>query len=145
MTTQATRDAAGDLIGLAERWFTRGWRGEVAMAPGIFSDHLTTNGVRVGVAGPVGRIQDRLRGFPDLAVTIEEMFRVGDTVVTRLLWRGTHTGPYGGVQPTGKPVEIRDMAIWHFADGKVAEIWTLQDQFGLLRQVGYLPDDLYAA
>ena len=133
-------------IDLAERWFTRGWGGEVTMAPDIFSESLTTNGVLVGVAGPAGRIRDRLRGFPDLSTTIEEMFQRGDTVVTRLLWRGTHTGPYGGAEPTGRPVEVRDMAIWHFADdGKVAEIWTLQDHFGLLRQIGRLPDGLYAA
>jgi hypothetical protein len=37
------------------------------------------------------------------------------------------------------------MAIWHFRDGKVAEIWTRQDHFGLLKQIGYLPSGLYAA
>jgi hypothetical protein len=39
----------------------------------------------------------------------------------------------------------RDTAIWHFKDGKVAEILTLQDQFGFLKQIGYLPDSVYAA
>lgn len=143
--TQATQDATDNFIRLAERWFTHGWLGEVAMAPDIFSERLMTNGVLVGVAGPVTRIRDRLRGFPDLSTIIEEMFRADDTVVTRLLWRGTHTGPYGGVPPTARRVEIRDMAIWHFADGKVAEIWTLQDHFGFLKQVGCLQEGLYAA
>lgn len=115
------------------------------MAADIFGEKVRTNGVLVGVAGPVGRIHDRLTGFPDLSTSIDELFGVGDTVVIRLVWRGTHTGPYGGVEPTGKPVEIRDMAIWHFEDGKVAEIWTLQDQFGLLKQIGYLPATIYAA
>jgi ketosteroid isomerase-like protein len=49
------------------------------------------------------------------------------------------------VPPTGKPVEVRDTAIWHFRDGKVTEILTLQDQFGMLRQIGYLPDSVHAA
>jgi len=49
------------------------------------------------------------------------------------------------VPPTGKPVEVRDTAIWHFHDGKVAEILTLQDQFGMLKQIGYLPDSVHAA
>jgi ketosteroid isomerase-like protein len=48
------------------------------------------------------------------------------------------------VPPTGKPVEVRDTAIWHFRDGKVTEILTLQDQFGMLRQIGYLPDSVHA-
>ena len=59
--------------------------------------------------------------------------------------RGTHTGPYGGVAPTGKPVEVRDAAIWHFRNGKVAEIRTLQDQFAILKQIGYLPECVHAA
>lgn len=62
-----------------------------------------------------------------------------------LLWRGTHTGPYGGVPATGKPVAVRDSAIWRFRDGKVIEIFTLQDQFGMLKQIGYLPESVHAA
>ena len=62
-----------------------------------------------------------------------------------LIWRGTHSGPYGGVPATGQPVEVRDQAIWHFTGGKVTEILTLQDQFGLLKQIGYLPDSVHAA
>jgi predicted ester cyclase len=62
-----------------------------------------------------------------------------------LIWRGTHTGPYGGVAATGKPVEVRDTAIWHFKGGKVTGILTLQDQFAFLKQVGYLPDNVHAA
>jgi hypothetical protein len=34
--------------------------------PAAHSENLTTNGVHVGVAGPIGRIRDRLTGFPDL-------------------------------------------------------------------------------
>jgi hypothetical protein len=49
------------------------------------------------------------------------------------------------VPGTGKPVEVRDSAIWHFRDGKVTEIFTLQDQFGFLKQIGYLPDSVHAA
>ena len=115
------------------------------MADDIFSEEVQTNGVHVGVAGPVGRIRDRLTGFPDLTTSIQDMFVSGNKLAVTLIWRGTHTGPYGGVPATGKPVEIRDTAIWHFRDGKVIEILTLQDQFALLKQVGYLPESVHAA
>ncbi len=115
------------------------------MADGIFSEDVRTNGVHVGVAGPVGRIRDRLAGFPDLTTSIEDMFVSGDKLAVTLMWRGTHTGSYGGVAATGMPVEIRDTAIWHFRDGKVAEILTLQDQFAILKQIGYLPESVHAA
>ena len=145
MTSPAEPETSERYMQIARRWFTEGWRGNLAMADDIFSEELRTNGVHVGVVGPVGRIRDRLTGFPDLTTSIEDMFVSGDKLAITLIWRGTHTGDYGGAAATGKHVEVRDTAIWHFRDGKVAEILTLQDQFGLLKQIGYLPDSVYAA
>jgi predicted ester cyclase len=145
MTKPAELADSQRYLEIAQRWFTTGRTGDLAMADDIFSEDLRTNGVHVGVAGPVGRIRDRLAGFPDLTTSIEDMFASGDRLAITLLWRGTHTGPYGGVAATGKPVEVRDNAIWRFQDGKVAEIHTVQDQFGILKQIGYLPESLYTA
>lgn len=129
----------------ARRWFTEGWAGNIALADDIFSESVRTNGVAVGVAGPKRRIQERLAGFPDLSTHIEDMFSAGDKVVTRLVWRGTHTGSYGGIGATGKQVAVPDFAIWRFAGGKVVEISTIQDQFALLKQIRYLPGEVHAA
>jgi predicted ester cyclase len=145
MTSTAEPQASERYMQIARRWFTDGWRGDLAMADDIFSPELHTNGVRVGVAGPVGRIRDRLTAFPDLATTIEDMFVSGDKLAVTLVWRGTHAGEYGGVPATGKRVEVRDTAIWHFRDGKVSVILTLQDQFALLKQIGYLPESVHPA
>jgi len=145
MRSPAELETSERYMAIARRWFTEGWTGNLAMAEVIFGEDVRTNGVRVGVAGPVGRIRDRLTAFPDLTTSVQDMFVSGDKLAVTLIWRGTHAGPYGGVAPTGKPVEVRDTAIWHFTDGKVTEILTLQDQFGLLKQVGYLPDSVHAA
>jgi steroid delta-isomerase-like uncharacterized protein len=145
MTSMAEPETSERYMQIARRWFTEGWTGNLALAEDIFSEELRTNGVHVGVAGPVGRIRDRLTGFPDLSTSIEDMFVSGNKLAVTLIWQGTHAGDYGGVPATGKRVEVRDTAIWHFRDGKVVEILTLQDQFALLKQVGYLPDSVYAA
>jgi predicted ester cyclase len=145
MTSPSELETSEPYMQIARRWFTEGWAGNLAMADGIFSEDLRTNGVHVGVAGPVGRIRDRLAGFPDVTTSIQDMFVSGDKLAVTLIWRGTHTGPYGGVAATGKPVEVRDTAIWHFRDGKVTEILTLQDQFAILKQIGYLPQSVHAA
>jgi predicted ester cyclase len=108
-------------------------------------DLQRANGVHVGVAGPAGRIRERLTGYSDVSTSIVDMFVSGDKLAVVLIWRGTHTGTYGGVPATGRPVEVRDQAIWRFRDGRVIEISTLQDQFGMLKQIGYLPDDVRAA
>jgi predicted ester cyclase len=145
MTSAAELETGERYVQIARRWFAEGWTGSLAMADDIFSEEVRTNGVHVGVAGPVGRIRERLTGFPDLTTTIVDMFVSGDKLAVSLIWRGTHTGTYGGVAATGKPVEVRDTAIWHFKDGKVVEILTLQDQFGFLKQIGYLPESVRAA
>jgi len=145
MANPAELETSERYMAIARRWFTEGWTGDLAMASDIFSEEVRTNGVHVGVAGPVGRIRDRLTGFPDLTTIIQDMFVSEDKLAVTLIWRGTHTGPYGGVAATGKPVEVRDTAIWHFRDGKVTEILTLQDQFAILKQIGYLPQSVHAA
>jgi len=145
MTSPAEPETGEQYMAVARRWFTEGWTGNLALADDIFSEEVRNNGVHVGVAGPVGRIRERLTAFPDLTTSIQDMFVCGDKLAVTLIWRGTHNGPYGGVAATGKPVEVRDSAIWHFRDGKVIEILTLQDQFGLLKQIGYLPDSVHAA
>lgn len=81
------------------------------------------------MAGPKRRIQERLAGFPDLTASIEDMLSVIDKIVTRLVWQGTHTGSYGGVEATGKPAEVRDFPVWRFKEGKVVEVSAVQDQF----------------
>jgi predicted ester cyclase len=145
MTSAAERETGERYMAIARQWFTEGWTGNLAMAEDLFSEDVRTNGVRVGVAGPVGRIRARLTGFPDLTTSIVDMFVSGDKLAVVLIWRGTHTGTYGGVAATGRPVEVRDQAVWHFRDGKVIEILTIQDQFGILKQIGYLPESVHAA
>jgi predicted ester cyclase len=144
MANPAELEISERYLAIARRWFTDGWAGDLAMAGDIFSEELRTNGVLVGVAGPVARIRDRLTGFPDLTTSIEDMFVSGAKLAVTLMWSGTHAGPYGGVPATGKRVEVRDSAIWHFRGGEVTEIFTLQDQFALLKQIGYLPDGVHA-
>jgi predicted ester cyclase len=145
MTDSAEPETSERYMAIARRWFTDGWTGDLAMADDIFSEDLLNNGVHVGVAGPAGRIRERLTAFPDLITSIEDLFVSGDKLAVTLIWRGTHTGTYGGVPATGLPVAVRDSAIWHFRDGKVVEIFTLQDQFGMLKQIGYLPESVHAA
>ena len=52
MSSPAESDTSERYMQIARQWFTEGWTGDLAMADGIFSEDLRTNGVHVGVAGP---------------------------------------------------------------------------------------------
>jgi steroid delta-isomerase-like uncharacterized protein len=77
--------------------------------------------------------------FPDGELTVEEMIVEGDKVVSRVTYRGTHTGDLMGIPPTGRPVTVSAMIIDQFADGKIVESWRLFDQMSMMQQLGLIP------
>ena len=50
--------------------------------------------------------KDLLAAFPDFHVTVEDVMAEGDVVSGRLRLRGTHTGPFQGIPPTGAPIDV---------------------------------------
>ena len=74
--------------------------------------------------------------FPDGKHTIDETLEIGDRVVLRGSWAGTHTGDFMGMPPTGKEITITFMNFDRFADGKLVEHRAEVDMFGLMQQLG---------
>ena len=79
---------------------------------------------------------DFRRGFPDVISTVEDLIAEGDKVVARWRSRATHQGDYMGIPPTGKEVEFTGISVYRIEEGKIAESWTVEDQLGLIRQIG---------
>lgn len=76
---------------------------------------------------------------------IEDMLVDGDKVAVRTTFRGTHTGDFFGIPPTGKSVTVSGTHILRIADGKIAEHWGNNDDLGLMRQLGVIPAPEQAA
>jgi predicted ester cyclase len=83
---------------------------------------------------------DFRRGFPDVVSTIEDLIAEGDKVVARWRASATHGGEYMGIPPTGREVEFTGISVYRIEGGKVAESWTAEDDLGLMRQIGAVPD-----
>jgi steroid delta-isomerase-like uncharacterized protein len=99
-----------------------------------------------GERGPAAMAQSvaPLRaGFPDMRFTIDDVFASGDEsnmrVTVRWTMRGTHTGPFGGVPASGRPVVQSAVAIYTCAGGKFTRLWLMNDRLALLYQIGALP------
>jgi predicted ester cyclase len=105
------------------------------VADGIFSPHLTLNGIEVGPEGPKQNVLRTRRGFPDITLTIEEQIAEEDRVVTRWIAQGTHLGELDDLPPTGMPCVVSGIVIWHVVDGRVREDHTVAGEATLLQQL----------
>ena len=77
--------------------------------------------------------------FPDLKVTIEELFSDGDDVVMRWTAEGTHKGELKGVKPSNKKVRITGINIDRVSEGHIVDSWSSWDALGMMQQIGALP------
>jgi predicted ester cyclase len=75
--------------------------------------------------------------FPDLVCIQTRLVCEGDLVAYQGIWRGTHRGAFGAIEPTGRVVEVGEHRLFRVCDGLVVEHWQEQDTAGLLRQLGH--------
>ena len=81
----------------------------------------------------------------DGEVTVEDQIAEGDKVLTRWVFRGTHTEPLPGIPPTGNRITLHGMHVHRIVDGKIVEVWAIDDFFGLMQTFGVIPADAAGA
>ena len=91
----------------------------------------------------VRRVQAWLDAFPDLHITIDDLFAAGDRVAVRSTWTGTQRGPLAqfGAPATGRRAEWGATIVYRVECGQLKENWVTMDFLTLLRQLGTIVDD----
>jgi steroid delta-isomerase-like uncharacterized protein len=77
--------------------------------------------------------------FPDFTSQIELVAAEGDRVAVRASHTGTHQAPFMGIPATGKHVQVTATGIYTCRDGKLVQNRVIFDAFGLLQQLGVVP------
>lgn len=77
-----------------------------------------------------------LEGFPDLHLEVQDAAADEGMTAQRILFTGTHTGPFRGLPPTGREVRFSGIEINRMADAQVAEYWFQLDALTLFEQLG---------
>ncbi len=80
--------------------------------------------------------------FPDVHITLEHVLSEGDLLLAHMSWTGTHVGPYMGIEPTGKTINVEVMGLNRFVDDMVVEAWGVVDVLGMLQQLGVVPSEM---
>jgi len=97
----------------------------------------STPGALGSETGPdiIRAAQDRIRAlFPTVQYQVEDLVAEGDKVLARYTVRAA-TKEEEGI-PSQK-VEITGMTLFRIADGRIREVWIINDQMELYRQLGF--------
>ena len=71
-------------------------------------------------------------GWSNSNTRITHVVAEGDAVTIRWVTTATHTGPYAGIEPTGKSVTYSGSDYYRFEEGRVIETWTFWDRARVL-------------
>lgn len=85
-----------------------------------------------GLADHVAEVE---AAFPSYELLAGEMLADGDKVVVRGTFRGTHRGPFAGIEPTGRQVTASLIIIYRVENRRIAEYWLQFDLLSLLQQL----------
>jgi predicted ester cyclase len=70
---------------------------------------------------------------------LDDIIVEGDRIAMRHSFRGTHKAPFQGIPATDRSVVVTAIVTVRVSDGKVVEGWLHADFFGLLQQLGVIP------
>jgi ketosteroid isomerase-like protein len=106
----------------------------------VYADPVVVNGVPLTLV----QLTDRARMLQGAfgAMRMELLERVDTPGRTVIVFRmcGRHVGPYestiGVIEPTGNEIAVRTIDVLTIEDGRIAGIWVVPDELGLLSQLG---------
>jgi predicted ester cyclase len=110
-----------------------------------YVDHDPILGDR-GREGAKQSIAAYREAFPDLTMTVDDVFGYEDKVVVRWTGNGTFENEIMGQSPTGQKGEpVHGISIDLFHDGKVTESYTQWDTLRFMRNIGAVPEPAVVA
>lgn len=93
----------------------------------FFAEDVVFNDVRNFVTDLPAFMLAIQSSFPDCRLTIGDQIAEGDKVVTRVTFHGTRKGTLTCSGATAKPMEWAGIAIDRIANGKIVEMWHVQN------------------
>jgi steroid delta-isomerase-like uncharacterized protein len=103
-------------------------------------EDMVPTGVLRGRDAIIRNLADLFAAVPDLETTVKRLVAGDQQAVVEWRMSGTFSGvAYQGIEPTGKPVEIRGLELFELDDGKIASTTVYYDGLSFARQIGMMP------
>jgi predicted SnoaL-like aldol condensation-catalyzing enzyme len=104
-----------------------------------FVEHTPWPGQEPGLEGLKKGFMQFKAAFPDLKITLNDVWTDGDIAIGHFTQTGTMTGPLGPMPATNKKMEIHGVDIVRIKDGKAVEHWGYQEDNKMAQQMGWAP------
>jgi len=88
----------------------------------------------VGLAEDLQDAKGWRLAFPDGRYSSNNVVAEGDFVAVHFTGRGTNTGAWNDLPPTGKPVEVVAISIFRIVGGKIVEEWTAYNKLSTFQR-----------
>lgn len=98
-----------------------------------YDDHLA--GRTPGRESLKGYFTGLRAAFPDLELPISALVAENDRVAVLNGVRGTHTGEFLGLRPTGRRIDAMAFQLYRIEHGQLAEHWEVADFATIMRQL----------
>jgi predicted ester cyclase len=115
--------ARADMVVLYERYLTCCNERRFNELGEFVSEQVSGSGPVDGLADYVEGVKAVCTAFPDYHWELQELVVEDDTIAARLIGQGTHSGPFGGIAPTGQRIRTQELVIYRIADGKIVRCW----------------------
>jgi predicted ester cyclase len=90
----------------------------------------------IGIEGAKEHITGVRNTYPDLKLSIDLQIKEGEWIATCYTMRGTHSGLWMGIKPTGKRIEVTGVNIDKIIDNKIVEHGGAANMFDGLLEIG---------
>jgi predicted SnoaL-like aldol condensation-catalyzing enzyme len=105
-----------------------------------FVDHQEFPGLEPTKEGLKNFVKLFHTAFSDIEVETLSIGLDGDELWVHSVFRGTHTGEFAGVPPTGNSVSLEMMDRVKVRDEQAIEHWGVSDDLGMMTQLGVIPE-----
>lgn len=135
---QATTESEQLVNGYVEAWNEQDYSAipELVSETVVVQNPTAPNGAVHGRDELEAFMRGVVAGFPDFHVTILDLLADDNHVMYEAELTMTHEGEFEGIPPTGREVEIQEMATCHVKDGRIQEYQVYFDQQEVFEQLG---------
>ena len=129
--------ASRDTRSIIEAYVDAFRSGDVAHLPEIIAPEFRfRDAPPVGVEAVDAAVRAMHAGFTEVACSLEQCVCEGDWAAFRFVLSGIHSGMFAGRAPTGRRITWSGADFVKVRDGKLVELWPVQESLPLLEGLG---------